>query len=246
MKISILGNGEIGSSLSKLLREKNFEVSIKDLNFENENYKNCDILHICIPYSPSFENIICDEILKLKPKLTIIESTIQVGTTRKIWEKIRTPIAHSPVRGMHPNLMEGIKTFVKFVGPIDKESERLAKDYYEKLNVNIIVAKTPEETEMGKLLDTLYYGWNIVFCKEVKEICDKFNLDFNLVYTQFNKTYNDGYSILNKKEVVRPVLKPMEGPIGGHCIIPNAKILNNLIKNNLTELILKKNEEYKK
>ena len=42
--------------------------------------------------------------------------------------------------------------------------------------------------------------------------------------TKFNHTYNEGYKKLGKTYVVRPVLYPTD-KIGGHCIIPNAKLL---------------------
>jgi hypothetical protein len=41
--------------------------------------------------------------------------------------------------------------------------------------------------------------------------------------TDFNKTYNAGYVL--KPNVIRPVLYAPSGKIGGHCVVPNAKIL---------------------
>jgi hypothetical protein len=85
------------------------------------------------------------------------------------------------------------------------------------------------------LWDTTYYGWNIVFEKAVKAYCDQLGLDFDIVYTQANKSYNSGYVSLGMKNVQRPVLKDYSGQIGGHCVLPNAKILGGKIADFILE-----------
>jgi hypothetical protein len=35
-------------------------------------------------------------------------------------------VVHSPVRGVHPYLYEGIKTFVKYIGADNKEAGNMA------------------------------------------------------------------------------------------------------------------------
>ena len=64
-------------------------------------------------------------------------------------------------------------------------------------------------------------------------------VDFDAVATEFNETYNDGYTKLGKKNVIRPVLFVDDKPIGGHCIIPNAKILDKYLKSEAISLVLK-------
>ena len=68
---------------------------------------------------------------------------------------------------------------------------------------------------------------------------DKFGVNFDEAVTDFNKTYNEGYLKLGKKNVVRPVLFVDDKPIGGHCVVPNAEILNNNFKSEAVDLILK-------
>ena len=79
--------------------------------------------------------------------------------------------------------------------------------------------------ELAKLLDTTYYGYNILFAKYVNEMCQENDLDFDNVYTKPNKTYNSGYTELGKTNVIRPVLTPPDGEIGGHCVTQNFKLL---------------------
>ena len=83
-------------------------------------------------------------------------------------------------------------------------------------------------------------GWNIVFEKAVKAYCDEHGLNFDLVYTAANRSYNEGYLDLGMWHVQRPVLKDFPGKIGGHCVIPNAKLLGG----DIAEFILGKDDTY--
>ena len=168
-----------------------------------------------------------------KPEIVIIHSTVPVGITRKI-SKFSV---HSPIRGIHPYLESGIKTFTKYFGGFKaKEAAKIFSD----IGIKTKIFKNSETTELIKILDTTYYGWNIIFNKEVKKICDKYKLDFNEVYTIPNKDYNEGYAKLGMPYVIRPVLKYMPGKIGGHCIVPNCHFINSWI----TKTIIKRNNKY--
>ncbi|MBU1992062.1 hypothetical protein KKC67_03590, partial [Patescibacteria group bacterium] len=65
----------------------------------------------------------------------------------------------------------------------------------------------------------------IAYHNYADKLCIQHNLDFEKVMTRFNETYNEGYTKLGKKNVVRPVLTPSNGAIGGHCIVNNKNIL---------------------
>ena len=82
-KIGILGYGEIGRAIAKFYGSAGSpQAKIKDLN-KDDGLRGIDILHICIPYSKNFVNIVSKEIKKIKPKLAIIHSTIAPGATKK-------------------------------------------------------------------------------------------------------------------------------------------------------------------
>ncbi len=231
-KVGILGYGEVGQAIAKFFKNP----KIKDLN-KNDGLKGVEILHICIPWSEKFLDIVKKEIGSIKPKLSIIHSTIPPGTT----QKIGAMAVHSPVRGIHPHLHKGIKTFVKYVGADDKKAGQLAKKHLESLGIKTKVFYPSTTTEIGKLLDTTYYSLVIAWHGEKKKLCDKFGVNFDWAVTDFNQTYNDGYKKLGKHNVIRPVLIPPQGYIGGHCLIPNAKLLEKYFKSKAIDLIL----EYK-
>lgn len=238
--IGILGYGEVGQAIAKFYRtprlRKRFggQARIKDLN-RDDGLNGTEILHVCIPWSKDFVKIVKNEIKKIKPKLTIIHSTISPGTTKKIGGMI----VHSPIRGMHPNLYLGIKTFVKYIGTDHKMAGEIARRHFKNLGIRTKIFRPSIITEIGKLLDTSYYGLCIAWHGEMAKICNKFGVDFKKAVTDFNKTYNEGYIKLNKKNVVRPVLYPPKKHIGGRCIMLNAKILKKFYKSKALDSILK-------
>lgn len=235
--IGILGYGEIGKAIAKFYKSAKWWTKIKDLN-RDDGLEGAEILHICIPYSNNFIKIVKKEIKETNPKLTIIHSTVPLGTTKKIGGQI----VHSPIRGDHPHLYQGIKTFIKYIGADNKQAEKLAKKHFESMGIDKTKVFYPSATtEALKLWDTTQYGWMIVLNKEIKKWCDKKGLDFNVIYAEANKSYNDGYLKLDKPEVLRPHLKYMPGKIGGHCVISNCYLLDNEI----AKFILKKNRSYK-
>ena len=220
--VLIIGAGEIGQSLFNVLRLY-YDVSIRDI--ENTISDQFDILNICYPYSDKFIEITRKYINQYKPSLTIINSTVKPGTTKLLGEGV----VHSPINGRHPYLEEGIKTFIKFIGGNDIYSVFRAVNFFNKAGITTQVFSNSTATEMAKILCTTYYGWNIVFMKEVARICDEIKLPFHEVYTEWNNAYNQGYIKLNENRFFRPVLYPMAGEIGGHCVIPNCGLFDDFL-----------------
>ena len=164
------------------------------------------------------------------------------GTINELEKNISAAIVHSPVMGIHPNLYEGIMTFTKFIGANKTQYAKLAEKHLNSLGVKTQVCDSSKSTELGKILSTTYYGTVIATHGEMKKICDEFNVSFSEAVTMFNDVYNAGYTKLGKLNVVRPVLYPPQNDkIGGHCVIPNAKLLKKCLKesNKIIELILK-------
>lgn len=212
MKHLVIGLGEVGSAMQKIL-------DCDGLDFKKDSTANggvYDMIHICFPYTSNFVSSVNNYKRLYKASIIVVHSTVPLGTCdQNNW-------THSPVRGVHPNLEEGIKTFVKFVGGRDY---RAVAKVFEKLGINTFTTEKASTTEAIKLWDTTQYGLMILIEKQIKAFCNKNNLDFDSVYTEANETYNEGYRKLGMENVMRPVLKHMSGPIGGHCVIPNAKIL---------------------
>ena len=226
MKIGIVGHGQVGQAVAKLYSET--DTSKSWFSFDKiliydpyqgmmDDISDVDILNVCIPYTEDFVSIVKD--LPTPNWYTVIHSTVPVGTTEKFGHKF----LHSPVRGVHPNLYEGLKTFVKFIGG-DEQLAQAYSGHLKTLGVETHICKDAKTTELSKLADTTYYGLCIAFTSDMKKLCDEYDLDFMEVMTKYNNTYNEGYKKLGKPNVIRPVLYPTD-KIGGHCVIPNAKLL---------------------
>ena len=221
MKIGILGLGEVGQAIKQLYF--NSDVYVKDLD-KDTFVENMDFLHVCIPYSDTFVQTVLDTCQKYNPKYIVIHSTVRVGTTKDISKTFKN-VAYSPVRGVHPNLLDGLKIFVKFVGSYDEDVVSIITQHFSRYGIKTYPSFNPSALELAKLLDTTYYGICIAFHDYANKLCQELDVDFDLTMTKFNETYNKGYKELDKENVIRPVLYPPEGQIGGHCVIPNAKIL---------------------
>lgn len=227
MKHLVIGRGEVGKALIEVLSER-YNVSSVDIircDFECE----FDVIHICIPYNANFRRAVHAYLIDYRATdgLVIVHSTVPVGTSAWLGA------VHSPIRGVHPNLAQGIRTFTKYFGGARAYE---AASIFRPLGIPCATTPRAANTEAMKLWDTTYYGWNIVFQKAVKAYCDTHGLDFDIVYRQANESYNRGYTELGRPDVFRPVLKDIPGPIGGHCVIPNAKILGG----DIAEFILEK------
>tara|TARA_A100001391_G_scaffold123951_1_gene84484 strand:- start:3220 stop:3936 length:717 start_codon:yes stop_codon:yes gene_type:complete len=235
MKIGIIGCGEIGSSLVRVYKDfPQFKVLVVDpVKGFNDDLTDVNIINICIPFIDNFVSVVQDYIDKVKPKLTVIHSTVAPGTTKKINGRV----CHSPVRGVHPNLDTGIKTFLKYIGSEDYDAAVEYQAHLTTMNIESHICKDSKTTEYAKLLSTSYYGLCIAFHADVAKLCEDEKLNFDEVMTVFNTSYNEGYKKLGKNNVVRPVLYPTE-KIGGHCVVPNAKILKDYMNTKTIQSIL--------
>ncbi|MFC1626944.1 hypothetical protein ACFL18_00120 [Patescibacteria group bacterium] len=239
LKVGILGVGQIGSAISVLVKPKH-ELFLKDIDKDEIQDKQLNILHICIPYSKNFQKSVLNQITRTQPKLVIIESTVPIKTSEKIALKSKAQVVHSPVRGIHPNLVKCLKKFVKFIGPTSSQAGKTAKKYYTSLGIKTKILQSSRETELGKLFDTTYYALCIAWHQEMERFCRKYKVNFDQAVTQFNQTYNEGYKKL-KPNVIRPVLLP--GFIGGHCLMPNINLLKKDFQSDFFQAIILSNKK---
>lgn len=212
----VIGLGEVGSALRDVL-----ECDGHDPKREVLARGTYDVVHIAFPYDPTrydFVKEVEDYRKRFEAKLVVVHSTVPIGTSCAL------KAVHSPIRGVHPHLATGIRTFVKFFGG---ERAADAARIFEAKGVRTACTPRSEDTEAAKLWDTTQYGAMILLNKEIRRFCEHYGLDFDVVYTAFNRTYNEGYIALGRSEVVRPHLAYMEGPIGGHCVVPNARLFES-------------------
>lgn len=206
----VVGYGEVGKAISNIFQCDHIDIG------EIAPQRQYDYLHICFGYSKDFEEEVGKYQDRFDPKFTIIHSTVPVGTSRIVGA------VHSPIRGMHPNLEQGVRVHTKFLGGPDAWK---VAEYFRDFGLKIMLCDQSEATELGMLLGTECYRINIEFAKHAKELCDKHKVCFNEAYTLFAEEYNKGWANLGRPEYTRQVLVPIMSTIGGHCLESNKELI---------------------
>ena len=209
MRHLVIGSGEVGTAIRAVL-----DCDIRDIEPHDGQY---DVLHVCFPYADGFEDAVTAYAEQHAADLVVVHSTVPVGTCdHHRW-------VHSPVRGRHPHLEEGVRTFAKhFGGPRALEA---AKPFME-TGMPTIRHDLAATTEAGKLWELAMFGVEIAMEKRIHEWCEEHGLPWHEVYRNFGKTYNAGWKSLGEQRFVKPVLRHDPRPIGGHCVVESMPFLN--------------------
>lgn len=225
MKAAIIGYGEIGQAVHQVIGQA------YPIDKEPVDLPKMDILHICFPYSETFIKDVKNYIKQYKPWHVVIWSTVPIGTTKQIKGAV-----HSPVEGRHPNLVSSIKNSVRWLGYNDKEEGLFFKKYFEERFINTRAINSSDFTEFLKLRSTAKYGINIVWTDYEASVAKQIGMDFELV-KDFDRDYNKLYHNLDMPQFKRYILDPPKGKISGHCILPNAEILDEQFPHELLKQI---------
>ncbi len=228
-RVIVIGLGEIGKPLFELINKKYETIGI-DIDPVEVNGV-FDILHICYPFNiENFVDSCVNYIAKYRPSLTIINSTVTPGISRRVYDLSGTPVVHSPVRGKHRRMAEDVLHYTKFIGGVNRYSSQKAARHFKSIGLKTKILSSLEATELAKLTETTYFGLLITWAQEVERFCDKFGLDYD--------------EIVSFYEEIRflPPVKYFPGYIDGHCVMPNVRILRNTFTSELLDAIEKSNE----
>ena len=162
----------------------------------------------------------------------IIESTIPVGTTRKIADLIlaksnlnenQIKFAHCPERVLPGKILKEIIYNNRVIGGLNKEDSNFVKAFYETFCKGEITITDANTAEMVKLSENAFRDINIAYANELSMFCDKFEINVSELIMLANK-----HPRVN-------ILTPSCG-VGGHCIAVDPWFLVNSDKEN-TNLI---------
>lgn len=235
-KSLVIGMGEIGTALYKVINRSRV-VYTRDMADTDHDAKDVDILHIAFPYSEGFVNEVKNYIEFYDPQLTIIYSTVPIGTC----EAISDNIVHSPVEGKHPELEESILIMPRWLGCSDPLALEAATQFWMPLVKTIRTMGSARFTEFLKLRSTSKYGINLAWTDYEKSVADELGMDFQAL-KNFDEDYTALYYKMGMPEYARYILDPPNGVIGGHCIVSNAEILNEQYPSSMLEEIIIKKE----
>jgi UDP-N-acetyl-D-mannosaminuronate dehydrogenase len=228
-QIIIIGLGEVGRPLLEIIHEKQPALGV-DID-PVAAPATCDIMHVCIPYSPArFVREVLRYIEKYRPDLTIINSTVGVGTTREIAERSGAAVVHSPVRGKHAKMKADMRHYTKFIGALDESAGRKAAEHFQAVGLRTRRLGSPEATELAKLTETTYFGLMIAWAQEVER------------YSKATGARYDEVIAFYEEISFFPPVKYFPGIIGGHCVLPNIKILKDHFDSGLLDAIERSNE----
>lgn len=214
----LIGYGQIGKGVYEVFSPDN-RIAIVDLD-RYISPRPVNLMLVAIPYTDDFVTIVKDYQQMYEPELTIIFSTVAIGTTSQIPNAV-----HSPVEGKHPDLAESIRLMARFVGGVNDSNKYLLREFFGGLDVPVVPLAKPEHTEFLKLRSTSLYGLNIEFARYTSEVCEDLEMPWEYVKL-FDSAYNLLYAQMGMVQYQRYILNPPEGNIGGHCVVPNSIILD--------------------
>jgi len=237
--VLVIGLGEVGRPIYEIIKESGkFDVygydidpnkSVDDLELIPSSL---DYLHIAVPYTNDFVDIVVQYINKLNPDIVIIHSTVAPKTTRKIYKSSGIITAYSPVRGIHRSMKRHLMFWSKWVTALPKEKLNIVSNHLSSIGFKVkTVNASPETLELAKLWETVYRAIMIAAWQELHRIAKTFNVDVELLAEFIGEIHG----VLRD----RPVYYPSY--IGGHCLIPNTNILKEVYPSSLLNFIINSN-----
>ena len=229
-KVVVVGLGEVGGPIFELVSKQHHAIGV-DISPPQHELSGVDILHICFPFGiKDFVEETVRYITLFRPSLTIINSTVAVGTTREVATRSGAAVANSPVRGKHTQMTKDLCRYGKFVGGMNTFDAERAADHFRSLGMKTTILSSPEATELAKLLETTYFGLMIAWAQEMERYCDQLGQNYEEIVS-----FYDGINFF-------PRVKYFPGVIGGHCVMPNIKILLQLGASEMLQAIESSNK----
>ncbi|MDD5053448.1 MAG: hypothetical protein PHO27_12005 [Sulfuricurvum sp.] len=241
MKALLIGYGEVGKGIHEAWG-KYHDIKVYDPGKAfNRFERDVDICLIAIPYNDKFVS----EIQKYKKWINIVPlvifSSVPVGTSRKL------DAIHSPIEGDHCTMGESISKHYRYVGGYavangwTKDTE-IVCDFFKEAKCDVVLLPCPEHTEFLKLRSTLVYGINIELARYSNEVAMAIGLNYAMV-KEYDWFYNQLVKATGRPGKQRYVLDAPYGRIGGHCILPNAEILNGQYPHPFIQTLLETNKK---
>ncbi len=230
-KTLVVGIGEVGGALAEVLARTQPDVLRHDIE-RRDIRDEIGVMHICIPYQSrqQFETAAIEYIERFRPHLTVINSTVVPGTTRRIAERSGARLAYSPVRGKHARMTEDLLRYCKFVAAPNDEIVAEAEEHFHSIGMKTRRIVRLETLELAKLAETTYFGIQIAFAQELNRFCQQVQAD-----------YSEAIEFFDEIDFL-PRVHYYPGFIGGHCVIPNIHLLKQVMHSDLLDAVLESND----
>ncbi len=226
----VIGLGEIGTPIAEILesRYKTFRKDIAPLDISEV----IDVVHICYPYKGSeFVDTTVKYVKQYQPSLVIIHSTVVPGTTRAVFERSGVPAAYSAVRGKHSQMKKDLLSYTKYAAGVTKEATLSASQHLQAAGMHTEIYTSADALELAKLLETTYFGVLLAWSQEMERYCKSVKAD-----------YYEVMQLMTEIAYLPPVVF-QPGYIGGHCVIPNSYLLDQVKSSPFTDLMRQSNDQ---
>lgn len=217
----VVGMGEVGKALAEVLRGP-YDVYEKDIDDKEPPKHPVQTMHVALNYyaigHDRWVSLVAGYLSAYNPRYLDVCSTVRPGTTEVFGKRA----VHSTTRGLHPNLASGLMKITKHIGgPAAQEVAR----QYAAAGVPVHAHRSARTTELLHILNNTHYGVNLMFADEAQRLCREYGVDYQ-AYLKYTETHNAGFSALDHERLVRPILHPPYGRIGGHCVTQGASLID--------------------
>ena len=202
MIIGIVGQGFVGTAIREGLKDfyevKTFDVNLSLCNSSSlqEVVLSSDIIFQCLP-TPMKNTGECD--LRIVEgalsdidticynndvkKIVIIKSTVPPGTTQKLDESFANiDIIFSPEFLTEANSINDFKNQTRIILGGSRPATSIVKTMFRKPFPQVPIVKTGSKTaEMVKYFINTFLATKVSFANEIKQICDKTDVDYDKV-----------------------------------------------------------------
>jgi hypothetical protein len=225
--VLIVGLGEVGRPLLEILSGTH-QAAGRDL--EDRAFHGVRILHLCFPFGPDFVSAAERYVSLYEPEVVVVNSTVVPGTTRAVQQVTGTPAVYSPVRGKHVRMTEELRRYRKFVAGTSAEAVASVTDHFTAAGMTTQRMSSFESLELAKLLETTYFGVLVAWAQEM----DRFSASADADYWETTGFFEEiGFF---------PPVSFEPGFIGGHCVMPNLDLLEQVRRSPVIDVIRQSNE----
>lgn len=226
--VLVVGLGEVGGPLLEVLRGAH-RTAGRDI--EDRTFEGVQVLHLCFPYTPDFVSAASRYVSLYEPEVVVVNSTVAPGTTREIQEKTGVSAVYSPVRGKHARMAEEIRHYRKFVAGTSAQAVALVEDHFVAAGITTRRMASPEALELAKLLETTYFGVLVAWAQEMDRFAEAVDADY--------------WETINFFEEIDffPPVAFQPGYIGGHCVMPNLELLEQVRRSPFIDVMKESNSQ---
>jgi len=225
----VVGMGTVGTALAKLIA---LNQRVLGIDLEPDDVPTpVHTLHICYPYSDEFVSEAVRYVEAARPELCIVHSTVAPGTTGEIAAQVDCALAYSPVRGRHNTMLMDLLKYKKFVAGVDPDAQTAAITFLESVGFSVREFDSCHGLELAKLVETTYSGLLIAWAQEMDRFAGMADID-----------YFEVMHFLSEIPYLPPVVF-QPGYIGGHCIMNNLDLLEEVRRSPFIDCIRQSNAQ---